>query len=276
MEARSVPILALGIIGILAVSLAGPALPNAVSFVDDGAIDRPDLSEAEEQLLAERGGGQPEPVADVSLPAEWIVLGVAVVGLGVLVRIALVHQIRRALLLASGAVVVSALVLLLAFWLGGGLGDVDSAAPESLSTVLAGVFLLVALGMGVTSYLRRDDRGSRTGALVGMPADFPSNRTPRDSSGPDEPARFGADVPADNDVYRAWLLLERASSSDEGRSMTPDEIRRAAHDRGFDPDVVDELATLFESIRYGDAELTDVDERRAGAILGRLEGEGDS
>ncbi|MGM0399608.1 MAG: DUF4129 domain-containing protein, partial [Halobacteriota archaeon] len=259
MEARSVLILGLGITGILAVSVAGPALPTAVSFVDADAMDRPDLSDAEEQLLAERGGGQPEPVGDVSLPAEWIVLGVAVVGLGVLGRIALVHQVRRALLLASGAVVVSAFALLTAFWLGSGLAGVDTAVPDSLSTVLAGFFLLVVLGLGATSYLRRGDRGRRTDARVGEADDSPSKRTSRDSSRPEERSRFGADVPADNDVYRAWLLLERVSSSAEGRTMTPDEIRRAAHARGFDSDVVDELATLFESIRYGDATLTDAD-----------------
>ncbi|MGM0399546.1 MAG: DUF4129 domain-containing protein, partial [Halobacteriota archaeon] len=49
-----------------------------------------------------------------------------------------------------------------------------------------------------------------------------------------------------------------------------------AHARGFDSDVVDELATLFESIRYGDATLTDADERRAEAILERLHGEVDT
>lgn len=276
MEARSVLVFALGITGILAVSLAGPALPTAVSFVDDGAIDRPDLSEVEERLLEERGGGQPEPQADVALPAEWIVLGVAVVGLAVLVRIALVDQVRRALLLASGTVMVGALVVLAALWLGSVRTDVGKAVPESVSTVLAGSFLLVALGMGLLSHLRRDDQDGRSDALAGRTVDTSSRDTARDNTRPDDSARLDADVPADNDVYRAWLWLERASSSDEGQPMTPDDVRQAAHDRGFDADVVDELTSVFESIRYGDAELTASDERRAGELLGRLEGEVDS
>ncbi|MFC6768804.1 DUF4129 domain-containing protein, partial [Natrinema soli] len=86
------------------------------------------------------------------------------------------------------------------------------------------------------------------------------------------------DVPADNDVYRAWQAVVEAVGKQADDAATPGDVREAAIAHGFDADTVDELTRLFEDSRYGGREPDSDRERRARTLqrdLGQTEDDGD-
>jgi hypothetical protein len=82
-------------------------------------------------------------------------------------------------------------------------------------------------------------------------------------------ARLGADLPATNDVYRAWTALCRAVPLDPA-GQTPAEVAEAAVAAGHEGESVAALTETFCAVRYGDAEPTGERERRARELAAGL------
>jgi hypothetical protein len=79
-----------------------------------------------------------------------------------------------------------------------------------------------------------------------------------------------------NAVYRAWWEMVQQLDMARPQSRSPAEFATAAIDAGMDPEMVDELTTLFRSVRYGDAVITDDAERRALTAIAHLRSQTDS
>jgi len=107
-----------------------------------------------------------------------------------------------------------------------------------------------------------------------------------DGDGPDEPsapeptapaaerATLGGDVPATNDVYRAWAALCRSIPLDSA-GRTPAAVAEAAVGAGYEAEAVAELTDAFCAVRYGGAAPTAERERRARALATDLSLEGE-
>lgn len=146
---------------------------------------------------------------------------------------------------------------------GSGLGSGTATAPQP-------VVLLVLLGVavvGVVLAIRRTDDGisdangespSPEAAAVGQAAGRAAKSLERD------------DVTVGNAVYRAWHEMTELLDVSHP-ATTPGEFAVAAVDAGMDRDDVTELTRLFEDVRYGGYEPTQEDERRALAVLRRIE-----
>jgi len=83
--------------------------------------------------------------------------------------------------------------------------------------------------------------------------------------------RIEEDANVDNEVFRAWRDLTEHLDVDAPESSTPAEFAEAAVDAGMDPEHVDALTEVFESVRYGGAEPTADRERRAVDALRAIE-----
>jgi hypothetical protein len=82
--------------------------------------------------------------------------------------------------------------------------------------------------------------------------------------------RVVLDTDSENEVYRSWSgMIERAGVEDI-RTKTPNEIAKSAKEAGLDSEAVDELTDVFEEVRYGDAEPTAKQERRAKEAFERI------
>ncbi|WP_324756508.1 DUF4129 domain-containing protein [Haloarcula sp. GH36] len=93
---------------------------------------------------------------------------------------------------------------------------------------------------------------------------------PREPTVPD-PSRvtLAGDVPATNDVYRAWrALCAQVEAGDAGD--TPAEVATAAVAAGYPEPAVSALTESFCAVRYGDACPTERRERRARELADRL------
>ena len=93
--------------------------------------------------------------------------------------------------------------------------------------------------------------------------------TPEPASPAADSVRLGADLPATNDVYRAWAALCRAVPLDPA-GQTPAAVAEAAVAAGHGADAVTALTETFCAVRYGDAEPTDERERRARELAAGL------
>ncbi len=264
MDARTVALACLGLSGILAVSLAAPALPGAVSFVD-GGIDPADLGEDERELLEEYGGTEPDVGEGGSFPAEWLLLGMGALALLALAKVASARPGRVAGVLVVGAVVASILVLGAA---SGGVA-VSAAVPEYFPLVVAALLGGLVLARAFLGLRRVGDEPAASGGSETDEAT--ATEVPSD---PARPSTLRApDVPADNGVFRAWQAVVEAVGPDA--TATSGEVRTVAIERGFDADAVADLADLFDACRYGRREPTADLEERAETLLARLDVGGD-
>lgn len=156
----------------------------------------------------------------------------------------------------------------------GGPGGGETAAEVvSTPTVVFGMLVVVAILASVVLLFTagRDDEG------------------PPESTVPDDEQRDGAELAAvgrtagraadrieedadvDNEVFRAWRDLTEHLDVKAPESSTPAEFADAAADAGMDPEHVDALTEVFESVRYGGAEPTVDRERRAVDALRAIE-----
>jgi hypothetical protein len=157
---------------------------------------------------------------------------------------------------------------------GGQSGGETVAETVSTPTVVFGLLVVVALLASVVllftagrddeerpaATIMDDDEGGGAGlAAVGRTAGRAADRIEED-----------ADV--DNEVFRAWRDLTEHLDVDAPESSTPAEFADAAVDAGMDPEHVDALTEVFESVRYGGAEPTAERERRAVDALRAIEG----
>lgn len=150
----------------------------------------------------------------------------------------------------------------------GGSGGVGSGSGAS-SPPLVALLLLGLVVVGAALAFRtagdadaepEDDETSPEAAAVGEAAGRAADRLERD------------DVGVGNAVYRAWHEMTELLDVADPETTTPGEFAAAAVDAGMDRDDVTELTRLFEDVRYGGYEPTDADERRALAVLRRVEG----
>lgn len=143
----------------------------------------------------------------------------------------------------------------------------DTAAQLPLWQVVGGLGLVI-LGSIVTLF----------GLTSGSDAEQATSQEtpPTDSaSPPPECVTLSSDVPASNDVYRAWNALCATLSLDP-KEQTPAEIADTAVTAGYRSDAVAELTNLFCAVRYSDAEPTSDREQRARELAQTLSLEGHS
>lgn len=153
-------------------------------------------------------------------------------------------------------------------------GGEDDADGESQPVSVPSIVLIVLLVV----------------TLVGLLAALYIGQTGEEDDPPQEPADEPADGPAklatvagqtaddiekqaavENAVYRAWAEMTAELSVADPETMTPGQFARAAIDAGMDPDDVDELTSLFEEVRYGNAPVTEQREQEAIETLRRIE-----
>lgn len=139
----------------------------------------------------------------------------------------------------------------------------DQQDGPALWRVLAGIVVLTAGGVAILYSL--------TGGEGAEVASDERQEPPNASEGSEtvQPS----DVPPTNDVYGAWLELQRRSPAPE--SAAPAEVAARAVESGFDERAVEQLTGEFCAVRYGEAAPTTDRERRARELADRLElGEG--
>lgn len=148
-------------------------------------------------------------------------------------------------------------------------GGADATATSlltatELAAIAIGVIGLVIIGVILRRHLRRSDSSGEgiadtqadVGAAAGAAADRIENR---------------ADPSVENAVYDAWYRMTTYLPVEEPETSTPGEFAAAAITAGIDRRDVEELTSLFESVRYGPESATPVTERRAVEILRRIE-----
>lgn len=272
----------LAVVAIVALSVAAATLPSATESGGSG-----------EGSLFEGGGDgwllpAPEPEAEPNVELrtlEWVVaLLVVLAGIAFLLYL-LVYR-REALAEIAGVVGAIALVALI-FWLAShldlstaglpGWGDSPAADPSfgsadspRRSPPVALLFVIGAVLVGAVAILLRG--GSI--ASFGTTSDEPE--ASEEAAAVGKAARRAADRiettdDVENEIYRAWREMTELLDVQRPESNTPGEFAAAAVDAGMDPADVDDLTRLFEDVRYGGDEPTEPTERRAVAILRRIE-----
>jgi hypothetical protein len=149
---------------------------------------------------------------------------------------------------------------------GGGGGDTTSPPSPSLVLLLVLAFVLVGTAVGLRGTGTEDGDEATDGnagqntdvAAVGRVAGRAADRIERE-----------ADV--DNEVYRAWREMTALLDVDRSGTSTPGEFAAAAVEAGLGREDVDELTRLFEDVRYGERRPSAERERRATAVLRRIE-----
>lgn len=194
---------------------------------------------------------------------------------------------RRDGLRAVAGVVAFVGVMVLAFWLvssidlpGVGLpgsggpvigqpagesGGDTTTAPPSVLLVVLGLVLVGALALVIRAgrVPDRDDDGdaadaNAAAADVGKAASRAADR-------------IEASADPENEIYRAWREMTRLLDVSNPRSATPGEFAAAGIDAGMERGHVEELTRLFEDVRYGGDDPSEPMERRAVAVLRRIE-----
>ncbi|MFA1610314.1 DUF4129 domain-containing protein [Halobellus rubicundus] len=153
----------------------------------------------------------------------------------------------------------------------GGEGSGSVATPSALF----GLALFVALALAVVLLLASTG-DELAGDDADDSADGDSEATPPDvrrvgEAAGDAADRLEAEADVGNEVYRAWVEMTNHLDVDRPESCTPGEFAAAAVDAGMDRDDVAELTRLFEEVRYGDEDVTDLRAERAVSALRRIE-----
>ncbi|ELY92075.1 hypothetical protein C483_08609 [Natrialba hulunbeirensis JCM 10989] len=280
MDRRAVWLLCLGLVGMLAVSVAAPALPTAVSIVDDDAVDSPEPSDEAESILDDQFG-EPEEADDVEnpLPVEWLLLGAGLVSLLVLGRAFVTNPEQGRTILASTVLIVVVIGVLFVFDRSGQIGETATTGlvPESFPLAVGALVACLTVLAAAFVFSRDDDPVLDSPDRMDTPVPLQSP-TQRTASVSDSVSISHA--AADNDVYRTWLLVAETVGTDSDAAATPGEIRDRAIERGLNRSAVDELTRLFEASRYDHRSPTPDQERQARALAADLalesSGAGDS
>ncbi|RQG98340.1 DUF4129 domain-containing protein [Natrarchaeobius oligotrophus] len=160
--------------------------------------------------------------------------------------------------------------------LGGQPGDGDDQRrqPFSVGPLVVLLAVLTAIFAGAIAWSDRNDRTAPREDDGVEPADAAEGSRAEVGAAAGRAAeRIESSDDVDNEVYRAWLEMTRPLEVDRPDSSTPGEFAAAAVETGLAREDVDELTSLFESVRYGDRETTDERERRAVTVLRRIEAE---
>jgi len=136
----------------------------------------------------------------------------------------------------------------------------DGASGPPLWQVAAGLGLFLLGAVAVLYGLTRGDDAD--GSDEEPPA-------PEPTAPAAERATLGGDLPATNDVYRAWAALCRSAPLDPA-GQTPAAVAEAAVAAGYGAEGVTELTDAFCAVRYGNAAPTAERERRARVLAADL------
>lgn len=282
MDRRTVEPALLAVLAIVALGVAAATLPTATESGGSG----------EGSLIEGSGDGgflpTPQPRTDPATVPQvlpWLFAALLLLA-GIAFLVYLIRNRREAL--AQMAAIAGVIALLaLVFWLASHLdlgtaglpgwgtspladpatGSDDSAArsPSVVLLLIVGGVLLGAVvvllrggSLAILDSTSNEDEPSEDAAAVGRAARRAADRI-----------ETTADV--ENEIYRAWLEMTELLDVARPESSTPGEFARAAVEAGMVPDHVGELTRLFEDVRYGGDEPTEPMERRALAILRRIE-----
>lgn len=281
MDRNAVLPILVALIGITAVVLAATAYDTSRSVGSGGGSG---ISGSDEGLISTPANASSEAPFQFSLPPGAATALGLLFGLSLLLY-GIVFWRRAALMIAVGAIAIAVVALLVEFLKGvsfsvpatggfglfGGQGEgpmetINPLLPSDPVLVLIGIALagaaVVAIRSGVDRALDGDDDGGRPpgaaalGRAAGRAADHIENA-----------------APVDNEVYRAWREMTDLLDVSDPASTTPGEFAAAARDAGMAPGDVEELTRLFREVRYGGSDPTDEYERRAVAVLRRIEAE---
>ena len=278
MDRRTLVVLTLGVVSVLAIGLVAGTLTSTFDPGDETAQSPEQPDE----------GGDNDPGYGVidggSLP-DWVdlVLGV-VAAAGVLGFVLTYPRTGVALVGVIGLLLVAA-VLAPPLEFQGELPEENESAlveynetqsEEQGDSSPSGTFLLVLAGfvgallLSLGLVLRWPRGGGET--------DTPNEPEELDTAALGEIAGRAADrieesSPGDgeNEVYRAWREMTARLDIENAETTTPREFQQASVDAGMSPDDVRELTRLFERVRYGGESATTGREERAVQVLRRIE-----
>lgn len=284
------------VVGIVAIAFAAATIDDPVEPGGDGGTGGP--GEGSGTPTPEAGEG-PASAVDVPPFLEYVLM-LALVLVAVALAWYLINHRREAVKLVATLLAVVVVVLALVYGLsaldlGGGGNQSPAQPPEQenesvgdpgsgegdatvetspISSVLLAIGAVLAVFVGALALSRRDtgppdpegtvdaDDGEEEAAAVAGAAGRAAERIE---------AGDGEDV--DNEVYRAWRDMTRLLDVERPESSTPGEFADSAVEAGIEREDVSDLTRLFEDVRYGHRETTDVEERRAVEILRRIEAE---
>lgn len=155
-------------------------------------------------------------------------------------------------------------------------GPLETLTPNVPTVLLALLALVLVIGVLALVRMRRNrDEPNETAESE------PESET--DESAAVEAIGQSAGAAADrldeptttpeNAIYRAWYEMIQHLDVPRPATTTPGQFAAAAHDAGMAHDDVAELTAQFETVRYGDAALTDERTDRAANALRRIENE---
>lgn len=154
-------------------------------------------------------------------------------------------------------------------------GDQSETASEETNLVTLNNVLLLAIVLGglvgVGYILRRYRNRSEGDAGQTLPEATPGDEVAIVAGATADRIQSDDEAAVENEVYRAWKRMTELLDVAEPATSTPGEFAAAAIDAGFEPAAVDELTSLFETVRYGPTTASDLEAERAVAILRRLE-----
>lgn len=292
MNRRSLTVLVIAVLAVLAIGFSAATLPSMVSPDGDGSETDggPLINQTDEP------DSEPQDGTGVSEFGERLLsLLLIVTALGGLVYLALYRKKAAAMILVLVIAVVVVGILLYfgdppnlseappdPLVPGDGDGDGESGSngetddslldvpPELVAALLGLVFLVLLAVLRARSNdsepdaeadTGESDDGRALGAIAGRAADRIEDNNSE-----------GAD--AENEIYRAWREMTTQLDIENGEATTPREFRDRAVDTGLPPDDVRELTDLFELVRYGGEDVTADREQRAVRVLRRIESAG--
>ncbi len=265
--------LCLGLVGVLAIGLAAPALPGAATFVDGDLHEDPaeiDHGEFDSELL--EPAPEPDGGGELGIVGLIVIAAAGFLVLLVVARLAIENPRRILGTLVGGGVLLTLLFgLFLAdparFFDGAGAGGTAETFPLVVATIalllaVVGTVLAHSRPRGTLEAPEIEPRASEREPWRSSPDDHGCGDPPTPSELPDADA---------NEVYRAWSDLAERVADRTTRNATPREIAGVAVDAGMDSDAVDRLTGLFETVRYGSQEPTPETERQAADFRRALE-----
>jgi hypothetical protein len=296
-DRRTLTVLAVAGIAILALSVSAATLTSTLESEGDGSDDT--LPGGDDEFgLNQTETDTDEFPALPDLPAVVEQLLTAVILASIVASVVYMLRAPRKVLSLVAIVVVFGVLFWLFFQIFSGLGLFDNSGSllppggggegsgggspdgvEDLSSPLA-LILVVLLGVvlvGVMILLRRDDEEldgesneddafesgeAEDRAVIGAIAGRTADRI--------EAARR-EDGGTENEVYRAWREMTDQLELDDPETATPREFQHHAVTAGMASEDVRELTRLFERVRYGGESATEDRERRAVSVLRRIE-----
>ncbi|MFB6141869.1 MAG: DUF4129 domain-containing protein [Halorientalis sp.] len=284
MERRTLRSAVVAVCGVLAVGISAATLTTTVETGTGGG----------EGTGAGGGGGVPPPPPasgpEIPLPhvpylEELLLVALAIAFVGLLVYLLLYWRV--VLYLVVGLALVLGIAVLIVTYLfssmpsapglfsgaGGGIVGADDAGGGMVPSVptLALLTLVVVAAVGVLAAVFGAGReGQATASDGGTESEADPAAVGR-AAGAAADRLDAAEATVGNEVYRAWREMTALLDVDRPETTTPGEFERAAVDAGMADDDVRELRRLFEDVRYGERDPTDVDERRAMDVFRRIE-----